>query len=184
MTGEPDVTFASELLPGSYCTVRTRGPFGWVIRAFTSSTVDHAFVVLGGGLIAEATVWGCRVDGIAQYQGQTMFTDAGDRVSASQRSQICKQARSYAGREYGWPDIALIGLRRLGVRAGWLRRVLADRDALICSELVALAGAAGGQDWLCGTGDAALVTPADLSRRPGMERVIWDLPRPPPGGGP
>ena len=172
---EPDVVFASELKQGSYCVVRTRGLFGYIIRAFTASTVDHAFVVLGGGLIAEATVYGCKVDGIAQYQGQTMFTDVGDRISASQRSQICKQARSYAGREYGWSDIALIGLRRLGLRAGWLRRVLRDRDALICSELVCVAGTAGGQNWFCGTGDAALVTPAELARRPGMERVIWDI---------
>ena len=172
---EPDVTFASELLPGSYCTVRTKGPFGWVIRAFTASTVDHAFVVLGGGLIAEATVWGCRTDGIAQYQGQTMFTDAGDRISAPQRSQICKQALSYAGREYSFADILLIGLRRLGLHSKWLVRHLRDRDALICSELVCVAGTAGGQNWFCGTGDAALVTPAELARRPGMERVIWDI---------
>jgi hypothetical protein len=171
--GEMGTVLSSELKAGNYCAVRTRGLFGYIIRAATSSPVDHAFVCLGNGLIAEATVYGCRVDSLEQYRGQAMFTDAGDKINAAQRSQICKAARGFAGREYSWTDILLIGLRRIGLRSRWLVRHLRDRDALICSELVALAGAAGSQDWLCGTGDAALVTPALLALRPGVERVMW-----------
>lgn len=170
---EMGTILSTELTPGQYLCVKTRGPFGAVIRAVTKSQADHAIVHLGNGFIAEAAVYGCKVNALDQYRGQPMWV-CGDRLNAVQRTMVCKAARSFAGREYNWVDIALIGLRRLGLRQGWLRKRLQDRDALICSELVCLAGlAAGLSSWLCGEPEPALVTPADLLNRPGCERVMW-----------
>lgn len=173
MSGNYGTVLSTELLPGQYCCVRTGSVFGLAIRACTHSIVDHAFVCLGDGMIVEATVSGVKVNSIDQYHGAAMFVDAGDFLTTEQRLAVCDTARSFAGREYGWGTIALIGLRLMGERSPRVTRLLSDRDAVICSQLVAEAGTAGGQDWMCGQESAEFVEPAQLLLRPGMERVRW-----------
>ena len=173
MTGELSAVLASEMAPGQYVTVDTGTLFGCVISAVTSSPADHAFLHLGDGLIAEAVPSGVQVTSISKYRHRPMWA-CGDALSAPQQVLACKAARSFAGEEYGWADLALIALRRLGLHSPLLRRALRDRDALICSQMIALCGlAAGLPSWLCGRDDPALVTPADLLGRPGCARMGW-----------
>lgn len=160
------------LEPGNYVVVRTGSLFGWLIRAFTRSPYDHAFVYVGGGQIVEATAWGVRLDKLALYTGAKAAANTGEPMTTAQRDAVVASARATVGREYNWPDIPVIGLRLLGFKWGWLRRVANDRDADICSEDVAKAGVAAGlTSWLCGHADPAFVTPADLARRPGVVPV-------------
>ena len=174
MSGNYGTVLSTELREGSYCCVRTKGPFGLLIRTFTRSLVDHAFINLGHGMIAEATPWGVQVNSIDRYHGQPMFTDAGDVLTTQQRLEVCDKARSFTGREYGWGAILLITLRLMGGRSPRVTRLLSDQDAVICSQLVAECGAAVGVDsWLCGRENAEFVEPADLLLRRGMERVRW-----------
>lgn len=164
---------AADLQPGDYLCVRTGSVFGWLIRAFTRSSFDHAFVCLGDGMIAEARVTGVVIDSLGLYRGALAVANSAEPMTPAQRDAVSAKARSFAGDEYGWGTILVIGLRLLGLRWGWLLRFADDRDALICSELVALAGQAAGLDWLCSEPEPALVTPADLARRPGVEPVTW-----------
>lgn len=166
------MTTASDLLPGSYVVVNTGTLFGWFIKRFCGGSYDHAFIWNGDGTITEATVKGVKVDSPAQYAGHLAAANTGETLTDAQRAAIVAKARSFAGLEYGWGDIAVIALRLLGFRWGWLQRVADDRDALICSELVCKAGlAAGLASWQCMEPDPAFVTPADLSRRPGVVPV-------------
>jgi len=175
MTSEPPTVFASELLPGTYCCVSTTGLFGRVIRMVTRSRYDHALIYLGSGDIVEATVTGVRISRLASYSGRPMCANAAEAMTDTQRAGVCAKGRSFAGDEYGWGTIALIALRLAGIRSRWLTRLLSDRDAVICSQLVCEAGEAEGlTSWQCGEPSPQFVEPAELARRPGMERVIWD----------
>lgn len=166
---------ASEVEAGQYMCVRTGSPFGYLIRAFTRSRIDHAFIVLGGGLIAEATTRGVKVDALSKYTGAAAVAST-DALTPLQQVKITTCARADAGREYNWRDIGVIALRRLGIKWGWLLRVADDRDALICSELVALSGMAASPpvDWMCGEPAPEFVTPADLAARTETVPVVWD----------
>ena len=175
MTVEPPTIFASDLRPGNYCCISTASLFGRVIRMATRSRYDHAVLVLGGGDIVEATVTGVRVSRLASYSGRPMCANAAEAMTDTQRAGVCAKGRSFAGDEYGWGTIALIALRLAGIRSRWLTRLLSDRDAVICSQLVCEAGEAEGlTSWQCGEPSPQFVEPAELARRPGMERVIWD----------
>lgn len=169
------VILASEAEPGQYMCVRTASPFGFMIRLFTQSQYDHAFIVLGPHQVAEATIRGVRVDALAKYAGHLAIAST-DALTPQQQAKVCATARSFAGREYNWRDIAILALRRAGARWGWLLRAADDRDALICSELVAVAGmsATPPLDWMCSKAAPEYVTPADLASRPGTVPVAWD----------
>jgi hypothetical protein len=171
----PPFVLASEIEPGRYVCTRTKSPFGFLIRIFTRSPYDHAFIVLGGGLIAEATNTGTRIDNLDRYKGQLAVANTDELMTTAQRAQVAQAARQLVGREYGWGAIGVIALRKLGLKWGWLLRFADEKDADICSEDVAIAGAAAGLDWLCGEEDPALVRPDELAaRKPYMCSVAWD----------
>lgn len=173
MTGEMGVVLTSEVEAGRYICVKTRSPFGWVIRVFTRSLFDHALINLGNGDIAEATVTGVRIDRLDSYRGQPACANTAEPMTGAQRAAVCVKARSFAGMEYGWGTVMLIGLRSMGARSRWLTRMLTDRDALICSQMVCLSSAPQGPDWQCGEMSPEFVEPAGLARRPGVERLMW-----------
>jgi hypothetical protein len=157
--------------PGRYICLRTASLFGYLIRAVTRSPVDHAVVVLEGGKCAEATVRGTRIDDLAKYAGALAVSNTAEDMTGAQRMMVCATAESYAGREYGWSLIAAIALRKLGVKPGWLMRILDDKDALICSELVCIAGQSAGLNWACGESSAEYVEPSELALRDVMRPV-------------
>lgn len=159
------------LQPGCYVCVRTGSLFGFLIRLFTRSPFDHAFIYAGAGQIVEATTRGVRLDSLSLYAGARAVANVREPMTAGQRAAVVSAAKATAGREYNVPDIPVIALRLLGFRWQWLRRIADDRDADICSEDVCQAGAAAGLDWQCGEPDPAFVTPADLARRRGVVPV-------------
>jgi len=173
-----DVVLASELMPGTYLCLETRTLLGWLVRLFTRSPFDHAALVVGPGEIIQATTKGVSRGPLSQFRGCLAVANSADRVWSSDRELIVAKALTYSGYEYAFPAIVVIGLRKLGFKWRWLLRASAsaDRDAVFCSELIALAGQAGHHDdWLCGEKSAATVTPAELAgRAPYMRSVVWD----------
>ncbi|HLI39616.1 MAG TPA: hypothetical protein VKV80_20085 [Streptosporangiaceae bacterium] len=160
------------LLPGMYVCVKTRGFPAWVIRMATRSRVNHAFIVADdqGGII-EARPGGVRRGSLAAYAGAYAAADTAEPVTGAQRAVVAAKAESMLGTGYNFPAIAGIGLEDIGWHWRLLMRIArADRDVM-CSQLVAACGEAAGLDWLCGKPSPDQVTPADLARRPGVERV-------------
>jgi hypothetical protein len=171
-----DVALASELLPGTYVVLRTRSALGALVRLATRSWADHAILISAPGRCVQASTRGVTEGPLAQFAGCEAVANAAEAAGMQPgvREAIVARARSMAGDEYDWPLIFTLGLRTVGVKWGWLLRATSGKGAVICSELVAQAGQAGYQDWTGGTAQAALVTPAMLAARPGLESVAWD----------
>ena len=169
------VVLESELRPGWYITLRTKTFFGWAIRVLTRSEVDHAVLYLGDGEIAEATIWGTRIGRLDSYRDQLANVNGAEGMTDLQRVTVCVRAKEMVPREYDWGAIAVCALRLAGFRSRWLLRLADDKDADICSELVAAAGQAAGLDgWLCGEPEPAVVMPSELNRRRVMRTLVWE----------
>jgi hypothetical protein len=161
----------SEVEPGRYIALRTGSPFGAVVRAFTGSEYDHVIIPVGGDECVEATTRGVKRSPLSKYRNALAAANVAEDMTGLARLTVVKTVERYVGDEYAFPGITVIGLRKLGLTWGWLPKASNDRDAVFCSELVALGGQAAGLDWLCGTGDPALVTPGMLAVRRGMRRI-------------
>lgn len=164
----------TDLLPGTYCCVKTGGPFGWIIRKFTSSPVNHTVVVVGPDEIVEARIRGVKQNPLSTYAGALACANVGENLAPWERGEIAAAALAYATAkdEYAMPAVIVIGLRKLGLKWKWLLKASADHDALFCSELAVKCAQRAGVDWTCGTGDPALVTPAMLAQRHGVVPVV------------
>lgn len=118
---------------GDFAVVRTGGLAGRIIRWATGSVVNHAFVYVGDGLIVEAQPGGAALSHISAYP--TAYWSALG-LTDSQRASIVYWVYAQVGTGYGWPDIAALGLARLGFRSRWVDRRIERSDRLICSQLV------------------------------------------------
>lgn len=160
--------------PGDYVCVdvtpklfTTRWIVDSAIKLFTHSKFCHAFIVTDtNGEIVEAHAGpGVHVSNISEYSGMMMLGSK-DNLSPAQRAGIVKSAYSLVGRDsYGFLDIVNLGLYCSGISWNWLiSEVQEETHRTICSQLVAMCGAANGvTQWLCGKEYASLVTPADLA---------------------
>ena len=172
---------ASELQPGTYVCLKTRSPFGALVRLFCRSEWDHAVLVTGPGEICQATLRGVKTGPLSQFSGCLAVANTAEPMTGQQRDAAVAYGRAVAMQqeEYAFALLPVIALRLAGVRSAWLLRrgQAGDGDpAVICSELVAEAGSRGGLDWLCGEPSAAVVRPDDLAgRKPFMRSVVWDL---------
>ncbi|MFE9525122.1 hypothetical protein [Streptomyces sp. NPDC006631] len=127
----------SDLPPlGSFGVTATGGFIGWVIRKFTNSRVNHAFIVGPGGLIVEANPSGAAFGHITQYPNArfNLHTVLPDET----RERIWDNAVALVGTPYGWLDILAITLKRFHISIAWVDRRIQRQDRLICSQLVDL----------------------------------------------
>lgn len=128
---------------GSFGVTATGGFIGWVIRKFTRSRVNHAFIVGPGGLIVEANPSGAAFGHISQYPKarynlHTVLPDE-TREKIWQTALGFAQANNGKGVGYGWLDIVAITLKRFHISIGWVDLRIQRQDRLICSQLVDLA---------------------------------------------
>jgi hypothetical protein len=161
---------------GRYVCVRTRSRFlGPIIRWATRSDYDHAFMVGPDGKIIQAAFTGVQYARLADYAGCPAVVNGLDPMTTRQRELAWEHARTLVGASYDYLDLDAIALDEFGWRWQWLIRLCAGRRAFICSQVVALCGMfAALRSWLCGQEAANMVTPAMLSRRPGMVPVSWE----------
>lgn len=140
-----------------YGVVRTSGWAGWVIRAATHSSVNHAFVVNGDGKIIEADPHGLQYNHLTSYPGAILS----DPIGGQQADTIWNWSVAHLGVGYGFVDILALALLCLGVPTPqWALRRLTSTSTLICSQAVVSAYDAAGIH--LGDKAAALTTPGDL----------------------
>jgi uncharacterized protein YycO len=166
------VVLSTEIEPGQYVCLRTKSALGAVVRAFCHSPYDHVVVATGGGMCVQATIRGVKESPLVDFRGCQAVVST-DRMTQAHSKAIVAKARSYVDDEYGWQYLPVIATRLAGVKWNWLVRVSQDQDAMICSELAVLAGAAGGYDWLCGEPLASCVRPCQLAVRRSVAPVVW-----------
>jgi len=128
---------------GAFGVVRTNGWPAWGIRLVTRSTVNHAFVHVGGGRIVEARPGGATYGTVAAYPDAVWSHLP---LTSKQGADVAAAAESLIGTPYSWVDCAAIGLADT---LGWhvpeaVRRRLNRRDRLMCSQLVDTAYARAG----------------------------------------
>lgn len=149
---------------GAYGVVRTGGFFGKLIRLGTLSHWNHAVVYIGDELMIEANIVGVQVSPVTKYR--LIAWNQHETLTALQRRRIVKAAHEHVGQSYGFADIVLISTRILGIRLlshSRLLNRLAQRNGVICSELVALCYHAAGITLV--DKPSYLVTPALLAER-------------------
>lgn len=157
--------------PGTYICFDTAGFVPRVIKLATHSRLSHAALITStDGEMVEAMPGGARKAHASEYAGcyALVSTPEGD---AAHRALVVEAAEMMVGVSYNDLGIVDDGLESLGVFWKWLADIANSDHEVICSQLVALCGARGGFDWLCGKKLASEVTPGDLGRRPGMQPV-------------
>lgn len=159
--------------PGDYIVVRTGGLAARLIRAVTRSRFNHAAIYIGGGQLIEATPrQGVRIAELAEYAGDPMLSNSAEPTLSGERDSVVEFARAQIGERYNWDADLEDGLDCLGLRWRLLSRLPSGRRTVMCSQLVAAAGAqAGLNTWLCGKPNPGAVTPADLATR--IEKGQW-----------
>jgi hypothetical protein len=144
--------------PGDFFVARTKGIFARAICVACESTVNHAGVYVGDGLIVEAEPGkaGARYNNVENYADALWSThNLPDHLTPTdaQLAQIAKEAVGCLGTPYGLWTIVVIAFtqRALGrlinpakpyaQQPWWVRRIidrLASTHELICSQLVDL----------------------------------------------
>lgn len=139
----------------------TGGWFAKAIRWFTRSTVNHAAVYVGDGLIVEAWTSGARMRPMSEWPDAIWSTVI---PSPDQRIAIVRYAKAAIGTKYNYLDIAAQAIVRLFKwhAPPWALNRLGRPDRLQCAQLVDLAYAAGGVTLFPDGRPFGLVAPSDL----------------------
>ena len=148
--------------PGDFGVVKTNGLAARLIQLGTASRWNHAFIYIGGGVIAEARPKeGLVLKSVSQYK--KIAWNQHQELTSKQRDKILDKAHSLLGTSYGFIDIFVLGLRILGLKflTGKLLEKMCMAQGIICSEYVAICYQAAGIDLV--NKAEYLVTPGDLA---------------------
>lgn len=122
--------------PGDYGVVKTKTIYGLVIRLFTFSRLNHAFIYIGAGHIIEANLSGVECKPLHYDK---VAWNKNDELTMEQRRDIVQKALNLVGKPYSFLTILLIVFRIFGIKplsdSKFMRR-LAEKEGYICSELV------------------------------------------------
>lgn len=154
--------------------IRFPNVMGWLIKVFTNSKYNHAFVYIGDGNIVEAQPSGAKVSKLTEYMSTDPVIWSSTPMTPDQVQRIIEASHSCVGLGYGFLDILYIGMARIGFKQQWLLNRVLDENKMICSQLVAFAGKeAGITSWLCGQEYAQEVTPGELATAAGVKGKLW-----------
>jgi hypothetical protein len=149
------------VLPGDYLVTASPGWIPWLIRKITRSTVNHAAVYVGEGLVVEAWQSGARLRKVSEWANAI---DSTVPLTGNERIAVCRYARAAIGTKYNFLDIAAQALVRVfGWNAPqWVLDRVSRPDRLQCAQLVDLAYAAAGVHLFPDGRPLGLVAPSDL----------------------
>jgi cell wall-associated NlpC family hydrolase len=141
--------------------VRTGGWAAAGIRLVTGSTVNHAGVYVGNGLIVEAEPNGAVLSHSRNYP-DAIWSRLD--LTPKQRDAIAAAARAKVGTPYSWTDCAAIGLAKILGHAlpPFVRSRLSRPDRLMCSQLTDLCYHEAGVDLFADGRLPGDVSPGDL----------------------
>lgn len=128
---------SSDLPPiGCFGVTSTGGFFAWVIRKFTRSRYNHAFIVGPNGLLVEADPAGARFSHIMAYPNARYNTNM--VLDGATRQRIWDEAALIARNKvpYNWLDVFALGLKTLHVNLAWVDDRIQRSDRLQCAQLV------------------------------------------------
>jgi hypothetical protein len=130
-----------------------------------SSEFTHVFVVLEDGMVGQAMPGGFEIVPLSNYTDRNeRLAFAHPDLTEEQRLAITSEAKKVVGVGYSFLTYGYLALRRLGFKCGWLKKRVANRGELICSQAVDLIyQRAGVQLFDDGRGNLE-VTPGDLFR--------------------
>lgn len=119
--------------------IQNRFTHWWVniAQALTgdSSRYTHAFVYVGGGMVVEAQPGGAILAPLSKYS-PIEYIHSDLELTDQQRADIVKAALSLVGTPYSFVDYLQLALLHFGIKWDWLRKRIADRGHMICSQLV------------------------------------------------
>lgn len=162
----------TEPLPGDFGLVSIAGDVGRLIRlgqwlnGSGFSTMEHAFVFVGGGQIVEAMPGGARLAAVSEYDGRPIVWSTGkveltddQRAGIVRAAQMCVQVPT----KYSFLDYLAIAAHRFHLPGGrWLRKYVGSTSHLICSQLVDLCFTEAGVHLFQDGRWPGYVTPGDL----------------------
>lgn len=125
--------------PGDYFLSRIPGVGGWFIAlgqflCGDPSRFTHAGIVLDDNTVMEARPSRAGYRLLSSLDEPLFFSRLD--LTDEQRALIVAHARGMEGRRYSYVTYLAIGLARLGVRPGWLRRYVERSGRIICSAAV------------------------------------------------
>lgn len=146
---------------GAYMVTPTGGWVGWAIRQITHSTVNHAAVYVGNGLIVEAEPKGARIARAKNYPKAVWSTTP--RPLHVQLA-IVHQATDLIGTPYNFLDIAAQALVRVFhfKAPKWALKRISSATRLQCAQLVDIAYERAGVKLFEDGRPEGLVAPSDL----------------------
>ena len=143
--------------PGDFGVVATTGFVAWAIRVLTRSPYNHAYGYIGNGMIVEAQPHGAKISPLAKYDGRPQLRSQ-LALDPLRQIRVVKAYKDQVGIEYGFLDVAAIGLSTIGI----VTSKLTDDDSLFCSQLIAIGLRKGGVK-LVTTKRSNRITPGDLA---------------------
>ena len=152
-------------LTGQIGIVHTdRGFGGLLVQWATRSYWCHTVIAVSDTTCLSAEPGGAVIRPITEYAGRIVWSQFD--LTVAQRYLITRWARDHLRVPYNWGDFIAAGLASLTGRATpmWLRRIVATRDRLICSQLCDLAYQAGSIHLFRDRRPVGAVTPADFGR--------------------
>lgn len=161
-------------LPGDIGLCGINGPVGWGIRLGQwlngdgFGVYEHAFLVLGDGMLIEAQPGGAQIVGLDEYEGRHVEY-VSPELSMEQRYLICEKGREMVGTPYSFLDYAAIAAHRFHVPVPGLRRYIGSTKHQICSQMVDQIYADAGVHLFSDSRWPGYVTPADLAALLGRE---------------
>lgn len=138
---------ATEPQPGDIGCTTIPGNVGRAIRAAQWlngdgwANVEHCFVYVGDGNIAEAEPGGARLAPLTEYDSREIVWV---RCPEIHRQAVAAAARSFIGTPYSAADYLALALRRFHIPAPGLRRYIQSSGHMICSQLADRAAHVGG----------------------------------------
>ncbi len=154
-------------IPGDIGLVKITGTGGRLIRVGQWLAGDgyadfqHAFVYVGDGKLVEAMPGGARITDLDHYTGQG-YNIFWLRCPPQYGDDVAQAAISFHGVPYAWTDYFAIGLHRFHIPAPHLKRFIARRKSMICSQLADAAAERGGWHIFADGRWSGAVTPGDL----------------------
>jgi hypothetical protein len=133
--------------------------FGQWLNGDGYADFQHAFMPVGDGKIMEAMPGGARMAELIRYKPEKILWL---RCPEQYGEAVAQAAISFHGVSYGFEDYGALALHRFHVPTPHLKRFIARRKSMICSQLVDAAAQIGGWHIFDDGRWSGYVTPGDL----------------------
>ncbi|MFD4858402.1 C40 family peptidase [Streptomyces atratus] len=161
--------------PGDFGLTQIDGAVGWMVKVGQWLNGDgfhdwqHAFIYVGDGQIIESAPGGARGALLSQYmvEDTVVWSSGAFDLTEDQREDIVFSATRYLGTPYSAATYFSLATARLGIRPRWLKNLVSDTNAMICSQYVDQCYHDAGVRLFTDGRIPGDVTPGDLARRIG-----------------